>query len=575
MFDRNLWNQAKKFSLPLLFTILIGALIGGLIVWQAWLISQVIARVFIGGESLADVDALVTLLLLVILLRAAAVFGREISAGVLSVSVKTELREQVFNHLLALGPQLRETEQTGELSNTLVQGIEKLDAYFRQYLPQLALSALVPLTILLVVFPVDWLTGLVFLLTAPLIPFFMVLIARQAEKETNRQWRLLSRLSSHFHDVLQGLTTLKSFGRSKQQAETIRGVSGRYAQATLRVLRIAFLSALVLELLATISTAVVAVQIGLRLLYGHLPFDQALFVLILAPEYYLPLRQLGASFHAGMEGISAAARIFELLAEPVKGKTQGTRKVFSLDAGVEFHQVSYAYQNGDRPALKAVDFSLLPGQVTALVGASGAGKSTIARLLIGFLQPDSGQVLVGDLPLTEIKLHSWREKIAWVPQFPYLFHGTIEENIRMVKPDATHQAIESAANKANASEFILSLPEGYHTQIGERGARLSGGQAQRIALARAFLKNAPLVILDEPGANLDTHNLELIEQALNSVLKDRTALVIAHRMSTVKRADQIVVLDEGRVVQIGTHQDLSSQQGKYRELITAATGEKR
>ena len=314
MFDHNLWTQAKKYSLPLAFTILLGALIGGLIVAQAWLISQVISRIFIDGEGLGDLQPVFTQLLAVIVLRSVIVFGREVSAGMLSVAVKSELREKMFAHLLAIGPALGEKERSGELSSTLVQGIERLDAYFRQYLPQLALSALVPLTILFVVFPLDWLTGLVFLLTAPLIPFFMVLIARQAEKETNRQWRLLSRLSSHFHDLLQGLSTLKSFGRSKQQASVIQEVSERYAQATLNVLRIAFLSALVLELLATLSTAIVAVQIGLRLMYGQFVFDQALFILILAPEYYFPLRQLGASFHAGMEGISAAGRIFELLA---------------------------------------------------------------------------------------------------------------------------------------------------------------------------------------------------------------------------------------------------------------------
>jgi ATP-binding cassette subfamily C protein CydD len=432
------------------------------------------------------------------------------------------------------------------------------------------LSALVPVTILVVVFPLDWLTGLVFVLTAPLIPLFMVLIARQAEKETDRQWRLLSRLSAHFLDVLQGLTTLKRFGRSIEQAGTIRRVSDQYAQATLRVLRIAFLSALVLEILATISTAIVAVQIGLRLMYARMAFVDALFILILAPEFYLPLRQLGASFHAGMDGISAAERIFSLLETPAQAGGEG--KAFSFEQGIEFKRVSYAYQEGERPSLEAVDFSLKPGQTTALVGVSGAGKTTIARLLLGFLHPDHGQILVGETPLDEIDLEAWRENISWVSQFPYLFHDTIEENIRLGKPEAGLDEVIAAARQTNSDSFIRGFPDGYQTVVGERGARLSGGQAQRIALARAFLKDAPLVVLDEPGASLDPESAELLQEALARILPGRTTLMIAHRLSTIRQADQIIVLDQGRVAQVGDHSSLLQVDGVYRRLVQAAAG---
>jgi thiol reductant ABC exporter CydD subunit len=570
MFDRDLWAQAKKFSLPLALTILQGGLIGGLIVGQAWLVSQVISDVFLGGETLGDVQPYIMQLLVVILLRAALAFGREVSAGALSVSVKGALREKLFNHLLSLGPAVLEKERSGELSNTLVQGVERLDAYFRQYLPQLVLSALVPVTILAVVFPLDWVTGLVFILTAPLIPLFMVLIARQAEKETERQWVLLSRLSAHFQDILQGLATLKSFGRSKQQAETIRLVSDRYAQATLQVLRIAFLSALVLEILATISTAIVAVQIGLRLMYAQMAFIDALFVLILAPEFYFPLRQLGASFHAGIEGMAAADRIFGLLSEPAV--VGGERREFSLERGIEFSQVSYAYQDGERPSLDKISFTLEPKKITALVGASGAGKSTIAALLMGFLHPDVGQVSVDGVPLVEIDLEVWRERIGWVSQFPYLFNTSIAENILIAKPGATDEEIVNAARLANADGFIRNLSGGYQTMVGERGARLSGGQAQRIALARAFLKDAPLMVLDEPGANLDPESQELLQEALGRLLAKRTGLIIAHRLSTIRNADQIVVLDRGQVAHVGTHDALLQQAGIYLKLVRAATG---
>jgi ATP-binding cassette subfamily C protein CydD len=570
MFDRNLWAHAKKFSLPLVLTILMGGLIGGLIVGQAWLVSRVISGVFLGGENLADVRFYLIELLAVILIRALSAFGQEVSAGSLSVSVKGALREKLFTHLLSLGPAALEKERTGELSNTLIQGIERLDAYFRQYLPQLALSALVPVTILGFVFPLDWVTGVVFLLTAPLIPLFMVLIAKQAEKETERQWGMLSRLSAHFQDILQGMTTLKSFGRSKQQAQTIQQVSARYAQATLRVLRIAFLSALALEILATISTAIVAVQIGLRLMYAQMSFIDGLFILILAPDFYFPLRQLGASFHAGMDGISAAERIFGLLSETKL--VGGQKKDYSLERGIEFKQVSFSYQDGERSSLEQINFEIESKKITALVGASGAGKSTIAALVMGFLRPNEGQVLVGGVPLSEIDLVCWREQVAWVAQFPYMFHTTIEENIRMAKPGASDEDVGEASRLANADVFIRSFSEGYQTVVGERGARLSGGQAQRIALARAFLKDAPMMVLDEPGANLDPESQELLQQALERLLQDRTGLIIAHRLSTVRNADHIVVLDGGRVNQVGTHRALIQEAGVYRELVQAAKG---
>lgn len=570
MFDRNLWTQARKFGLPLALTIVMGLIMGGLVVLQAWLLSQVIARVFLEEAVLTEVEPELTALLVVIALRAAAAFTREVSAGSLSISVKGALRGKLFEHLLSLGPAVLEGERSGELSTTLIQGIERLDAYFRQYLPQLALSALVPLLILVVVFPMDWVTGLVFVLTAPLIPLFMVLIAREAEKETERQWRLLSRLSAHFLDVLQGLTTLKRFGRSRHQANTIRSASESYAQATLRVLRIAFLSALVLELLATISTAIVAVQIGLRLMYARMAFADALFILVLAPEFYFPLRQLGASFHAGMDGMAAAARIFELLskAPPAPGR----KSKFSLANGVRFEAVSFAYQDGARPSLNSVDFIIPAGRITALVGASGAGKTTVARLLLGFLQPDSGKILLGDLSLGQIDVRAWRQAAAWVPQFPYLFNASIEENIRLTVPGSSQADVIKAARLANADAFIRSFPEGYQTLVGERGARLSGGQAQRIALARAFLKDSPFVVLDEPGANLDPESASLLRDALDRILAGRTALIIAHRLSTIQQADHVVLLDQGRVVQAGAHADLKMHEGLYRQLMVAAGG---
>jgi ATP-binding cassette subfamily C protein CydD len=340
------------------------------------------------------------------------------------------------------------------------------------------------------------------------------------------------------------------------------------------VLRVAFLSALVLEMVATISTAVVAVQIALRLLAGRLPFEQGLVVLLLAPEFYLPLRMLGTRFHAGMEGVAAAQRIFEVLGVPVPAAP--AQPVWTvppaLSRGLAFEGVRYAYDEGQRPALRGVSFEVAAGEKVALVGPSGAGKSTVAHLLLRFLEPDRGRIVVDGVPLADLPPAVWRRQVAWVPQDPYLFHGTVTDNIRLARPGATFLEVARAARQAHAHTFVDELPLGYDTLIGERGARLSGGEAQRIALARAFLKDAPLVILDEATANLDPEIEDLIQEAMECLLQGRTALIIAHRLSMVYRADRILVLDGGRVVEQGTHRALARQGGLYGRLVGAYAG---
>jgi ATP-binding cassette subfamily C protein CydD len=477
---------------------------------------------------------------------------------------------------VALGPAYVWDEQSGELANTAVEGIEALDAYFRQYLPQVALAALVPLTVLLFIFPLDWLSGLILLLTAPLIPLFMVLIGNTADALTRRQWTSLSRMSAHFLDVLQGLTTLKVFGRSRAQIQVIAQISDQYRQTTMGVLRVAFLSALVLEMVATLSTAVVAVQIGLRLLYGRMGFEAALFVLLLAPEFYLPLRMLGTRFHAGIAGVAAAQRIFDVLNIAPKVKDNEVASIAptsspDLQFALSFNEVYYAYDDGSRPALNGLSLEVSPGQQVALVGPSGAGKSTVGYLLLRFIEPDRGTITVGGQPIQDLPLQSWRQQVAWLPQNPYLFYGTVAENMRLGRPWAGPDEIAWAARQAHAQAFIEALPQGYNTRIGERGVRLSGGEAQRIALARAFLKDAPLLVLDEATANLDPEIEDLIQEAMARLLKSRTAIIIAHRLSTVHKADQILVMEAGRVVEQGAHGDLAQRDGPYRRLLQAAS----
>ena len=596
--DRKLLAQAWAAYLPLALTIALGVAGGVLTVIQARALSQIIDRAFLHGAALPALTPLLVTLLFIIAGRALATYGSEVSASQVAARVKTDLRERLFAHLLTLGPLYARGERTGELSNVATEGIEALDAYFSQYLPQLALAALVPLIILGFVFPLDPLSGLVLLLTAPLIPVFMILIGSLADALTRKQWDALSHMSAHFLDVLQGLTTLKMMGRSRDQIDTIAQVTARFRDATLSVLRVAFLSAFALEMVATISTAVVAVEIGLRLLYGHLSFEQAFFVLILAPEFYLPLRLLGTRFHAGTAGVAAAQRIFAILATedggpmPVDGRpwtdkgrrTKDERRtaassvlrppssVFRPSLRIRFEDVHYAYAEEDRPALSELSFEIEPGQRVALAGPSGSGKSTVAHLLLRFMAPTRGLITVDGVPLSDLALAEWRAQVAWVPQMPYLFHDTVAANIRLARPDASRDDVSAAARLAHAHSFIEQLPLGYDTVIGERGARLSGGQAQRLALARAFLKDAPFLILDEASANLDPEHVALLQESIDRLAAGRTLLVIAHRLSTLRQADQIIVLADGHAVEVGTHATLLQRDGLYRRLALAHGG---
>lgn len=551
---------------------------GWLAIPQAGLFSQAVERAFLAGDSLSSLLPVMVGLLAIFGLRFGLAWGAEAAASWLAGAVKSDLRRRTLEALIRLGPGFTRRERTGELTNTLTEGIEALEAYYSQYLPQLILAVGLPLAILTAVFPIDPLSGVVMLATGPLIPLFMALIGSQSAVLTRRQWGALSRMSAYFLDVIQGLTTLKILGQSKQQAQVIAQVSERFRTATMAVLRVTFLSALALELLSTLSTAVVAVQIGLRLLYGQVDFYQAFLVLVLAPEFYLPLRQLGLRFHAGMNGTAAARRMYALLdeaavlpdvalPEPQPGRLSSPPEISIIHA-------SLVYPDG-RVGLKDVTLKLPAGQVTALVGASGAGKSSLAGALLGFWRLSGGQVTCRGEGIGEIPAETWRRQIAWAPQNPYLFNESVLENLRLGNPQASLEAVQEAAQLAGAHEFIQALPMGYDTVIGERGLRLSGGQAQRLALGRAFLRDAPILILDEPSAHLDPHNEAKISAAVQALAQKRTVLLIAHRLHTIRQAQQLAVMQNGQVVQVGSPEELAgqpgqaSQPGLLRKLLAA------
>lgn len=554
----------------LTLAVALGTLSGYLLILQAWLLAQVISRVVFAHQALADVMHLMWGMLAVFSFRAILSWLSEQIAFRAAVQVKLQLRQQVYEHLQQLAsPVYLRGERSGALANAVMDGIEALEAYYARYLPAMSLMALVPISILVFVFPFDWISALVMLFTAPLIPLFMIFIGKGAEKRNQQQWQQLARMSAHFLDMIQGLTTLKLFNASRREAQAIAQVSDEYKNRTMSVLRVAFLSSFTLEFFSTVSIAMVAVLIGFRLFYGEMDFVYGFFVLLLAPEFYAPLRNMGTHYHARMDAIGAAEKLIDILNTPVPEKpVQGYQSFQAQQLTIQFQQVSFVYPDGQQ-ALADIDVTIQPGEQLALVGSSGAGKTTFTQLLLGFLQVSEGELLVNGLRLQDIHPEHWRRHIAWVPQQPRLFYGSIMDNIRLGDANASLEQVKQAARCAYAHEFIEALPYGYSTLVGERGQGLSGGQIQRVALARAFLRDAPLVIMDEATANLDRESEQLVQQAIQSLAQHRTMVMVAHRLSTIAHADRILVFDKGRIIQQGFHTALQQQPGRYQEMLQA------
>jgi ATP-binding cassette subfamily C protein CydD len=487
--------------------------------------------------------------------RAAAAAGGESAALRAAAEVKSGLRRRLSAHVLRLGPAWLGGQQAGEITALATRGLDGLDAYFARYLPQLMLAVVVPLAVLVRIALADWISAVIIVATLPLIPVFGILIGWHTRAQSQRQWRLLALLGGHFLDVVAGLPTLKLFGRARAQAEVIEKVTSAHRKATMTTLRVAFLSALVLELTAALATALVAVEIGLRLLYGHVSYETALLVLLLTPEAYLPLRNAGGQFHASTEGATAARRAFEILDTPLPAHLAAPT---ATGAGVDLSRedialraVTLSYPGREQPALDEVSLTIRPGEQIILTGPNGAGKSSLLSLLLGFATPTGGTITAGGADLAEIPADRWRSQIAWVPQHPHLFTTTVAENIALGQPDARREDIVAAARLAGGDDFIRRLDRGYDTVLAEAGRSLSAGQRQKLALARAFLRRAPVLLLDEPTAHLDPVSADRITAAIEGQMADRTVILVTHRppphLGRAGRPSRVLTLDHGRL----------------------------
>ncbi|MFF8021010.1 thiol reductant ABC exporter subunit CydD [Streptomyces sp. NPDC007896] len=542
--DPRLLRYARATRFFLMAVVGLGAAGAALVIAQAMLIAEVVVGAFQHGHSASELRAPLVLLVAVAIGRAVVSWLTELAAHRASAAVKSELRGRLLERAAALGPGWLSGQRTGSLVALATRGVDALDDYFSRYLPQLGLAVVVPVAVLARIVTEDWVSAAIIVVTLPLIPVFMALIGWATRSQMDRQWRLLSRLSGHFLDVVAGLPTLKIFGRAKAQAESIRRITGEYRQATMRTLRIAFLSSFALELLATISVALVAVTIGMRLVHGDMDLYVGLVILVLAPEAYLPLRQVGAQYHAAAEGLAAAEEIFSVLETPVPAT--GSLVAPEGEIGLEGVTVRYPGRSGD--AVSDVSFVVGPGETVALVGPSGVGKSTLLNVLLGFVEPGAGRVRIGGVDLAEADVEEWRSRVAWVPQRPHLYAGSIADNVRLARPDADDAAVRRALAEAGALEFVDALPDGVGTVLGEDGSGLSAGQRQRLALARAFLADRPVLLLDEPTASLDGATEAEVVAAVRRLAVGRTVLLVVHRPALLEVADRVVRLESAASV---------------------------
>ncbi|MFF0313550.1 thiol reductant ABC exporter subunit CydD [Micromonospora sp. NPDC005252] len=543
-FDPRLLRRVPAARRDLAVLALLGVLAAALIVAQATALAAVLATAFDGRLNRPALAGLVV----AVAARSALVWAQGTVSARVAATVKATLRADLLGAVGRHGPGWVAGQRAGELATLAGRGLDALDAYFTGYLPQLVLSVTVPVAVLARIVVADWSSALIIALTLPLIPVFGALLGWQAQAATERQWRRLALLGGHFLDMVAGLPTLRAFGRARAQTEVVRRMADGHRVATMKTLRIAFLSALALELVATLSVALVAVPVGIRLLGGGLALHTALLVLLLTPEAYLPLRAAGSRFHASMEGLTALDEALTVSTAPATPRAAEGATIPDGRGEIRFEAVTVAYER--TTALRDVTLSIRPGERIAIIGPSGAGKSTLLGLLLGFVTPTSGRITVDGVDLATADPDAWRRQLAWVPQRAHLFATSLADNIRLGAPDTPPEALAAAVRAAALDDVVAGLPEGLDTLLGERGHGLSSGQRQRVALARAFLRDAPVVLLDEPTARLDTAAEAVVLDATRRLVAGRTALLVAHRPALLTDADRVLRIEDGRVTEL-------------------------
>src|SRR4051794_14165966 len=505
---------------------------GLLVVVQAGLLAEVITRAFLGGAGIAQSTPALLALAGVVVGRAVLGWAGEVAADRGGARVVASVRARLLDHVLLLGPRHPDLPSTGTLAALAGRGVDALDGYTGRYLPQRIVATVVPLVVGIRILTADWLSGLLLVVTVPLVPVFMVLIGLHTRQRVARQWRTLTVLAGHFLDVVTGLEVLTAFGRAGRQSRRIAAVSEQHRVQTMRSLRVAFLSALTLELLASLSVALVAVSVGLRLVAGELDLGTGLLVIMLAPEVFLPLRAVSAAYHDSAEGAAAAGQVLGVLDVPVHRPVTGPAPDPAAGA-VRLEAVTVDGRAG--PVLDQVSLAIGPGEVLGLTGVSGAGKSTVLDLLLGWRLPDRGRVTVDGIDLADVDRAAWLCRVSWVPQRPGLVRGTVAGNLRLAAPEATRARLAAAA-----SAVALELP--LATRVHERGHGLSTGQQRRVALARALLADRPLLLLDEPTEGLDAGTEAALLETLPAALAGRTAVVVSHRAAVLGLCDRVVAL---------------------------------
>ena len=564
-------RAAAGAGLPLMLGA--GIFRGLLVVAFAWVFSGIVDAAVFGGADLAALADRMELLIVVILARAALAWIADRAAVRASARVRKVLFHDLLDQVRALGPVRLADAPTGELVTVLSDAVAAVEPYWRRWIPAMATGAVVPFAILAVVAPLDWIAGAVFGVTLPLAVAFLIFVGKGAESASERSWATRERLGGHLLDAVQGLPDLKLFRAAKREVAVVARMAEAYRRDTMAVLRLAFLSALVLEFFSTVAIALTAILVGFRLMWGEIGFHVGFFVLLLAPEFYAPIRALGVERHGKMEATAAAERIVAFLDRPIPIAPQQLRHLPAAKAvSLRFEDVRVRY-NGGPPALDGVNLEIAAGEHVALVGPSGGGKSTLFALLLGFVEASEGRVLANGVPLPELDHGKWRGLIAHVPQRTHLFDGDVVENVamgRMPESGDVDTAVAEALVAARARDVVARLPEGAKTRLGENGFGLSGGEAQRLALARAFFSPGALVLFDEPTAHLDPATEKALGDAIAELARGRTMITIAHRLATVRKADRILVLDRGRIVEAGSHDALVASGGLYARMADIA-----